>query len=100
MARALRAMGHEVTVLTTNASGTLPTDPPWVIRTGDLQASPALRRVLGRPAPDGGLRGGLLRAQLARGRRARAAADFHPRSRAGQLGADVAPIRSFAPRVA
>ncbi len=56
MAPALRELGHEVTVLTTSASGTLDSDRPWVTRTGDLQASPALRRVLGRPpleAPSG-----------------------------------------------
>ena len=53
MAQALRELGHEVTVLTTNASGTLDSDSPWVIRTGDLQASPALRRVLGRPPLEG-----------------------------------------------
>jgi glycosyltransferase involved in cell wall biosynthesis len=60
MAHTLRELGHEVTVLTTSASGTLAADEPWVVRTGDLQASPALRRLLGRPslespaADDGG----------------------------------------------
>ena len=50
MAQALRELGHEVTVLTTSASGMLSTDGRWVVRTGDLQASPALRGLLGRPA--------------------------------------------------
>lgn len=59
MARALRTLGNEVTVVTTGASGSLATDAPWVIRTADLQASPTLRRVLRRPpaaavdGPDG-----------------------------------------------
>ncbi len=49
-ARHLRALGHEVTVLTTSAFGTLPDDGAHVVRTGDVQASDALRRVLRRPA--------------------------------------------------
>ena len=47
--RHLRERGHEVTVLTTGAFGTLPGDAPWVLRTRDLQASPLLRRALRRP---------------------------------------------------
>ncbi len=49
MARYLRRLGHEVTVLTTSAFGTLPDDQPWVVRTNDLQGAGALRRVLRRP---------------------------------------------------
>lgn len=49
MAHALRGLGHEVTVITTGASGSLSSDEPWVIRTGDLQTSPTLRRLLRRP---------------------------------------------------
>jgi glycosyltransferase involved in cell wall biosynthesis len=53
MAQVLREqLGHEVTVLTTGASGSLDSDSPWVVRTGDLQASPTLRRLLRRPPPD------------------------------------------------
>jgi len=52
MSQTLRDLGHEVTVVTTNASGTLSTDSPWVVRTGDLQASPTLRRLIRRPLPD------------------------------------------------
>jgi glycosyltransferase involved in cell wall biosynthesis len=52
MAETLRELGHEVTVVTTSASGTLRTDSPWVVRTGDLQASPMLRRLLRRPPLD------------------------------------------------
>ncbi len=52
MAQTLRELGHEVTVLTTSASGSLGTDDPWVVRTGDLQASSTLRRLLRRPLPD------------------------------------------------
>ena len=51
MAQTLRELGHEVTVVTTRALGSLSTDSPWVVRTGDLQASPALRRLLRRPLP-------------------------------------------------
>jgi glycosyltransferase involved in cell wall biosynthesis len=47
--RHLRERGHEVTVLTTGAFGTLAGDRPWVLRTRDLQASPVLRRALRRP---------------------------------------------------
>jgi len=54
MAVTLRELGHEVTVLTTRASGSLSTDDPWVLRTGDLQASPMLRRVLRRSERDDG----------------------------------------------
>lgn len=49
MAQALRQLGHEVTVVTTGASGELATDSPWVVRTGDLQTSSTLRRLLRRP---------------------------------------------------
>jgi len=49
MAEALRKLGHEVTVVTTGASGARDTDSPWVVRTGDLQTSPTLRRLLRRP---------------------------------------------------
>jgi glycosyltransferase involved in cell wall biosynthesis len=52
MAETLRELGHEVTVVTTSASGTLRTDSPWVVRTGDLQTSPTLRRLLRRPPLD------------------------------------------------
>jgi glycosyltransferase involved in cell wall biosynthesis len=52
MAQTLRDLGHEVTVVTTSASGRLATDSPWVVRTGDLQASPTLRRLLRRALPD------------------------------------------------
>jgi glycosyltransferase involved in cell wall biosynthesis len=50
MARYLRRLGHEVTILTTSAFGMLPDDDPWVVRTRDLQGAGALRRLLGRPA--------------------------------------------------
>jgi glycosyltransferase involved in cell wall biosynthesis len=53
MAQTLRDLGHEVTVLTTSASGALSSDRPWVVRTRDLQASPALRRLLRRAPLDG-----------------------------------------------
>jgi glycosyltransferase involved in cell wall biosynthesis len=49
MAHALRGLGHEVTVITTDAAGVLGSDEPWVIRTSDLQTSPTLRRLLRRP---------------------------------------------------
>lgn len=49
MAEALRKLGHEVTVVTTGASGERATDSPWVVRTGDLQTSSTLRRLLRRP---------------------------------------------------
>jgi glycosyltransferase involved in cell wall biosynthesis len=51
MTRYLRDAGHDVTVLTTSAFGRLP--PPHdegVVRTADLIASPALRRLTRRPA--------------------------------------------------
>lgn len=52
----LRAAGHDVTVLTTNAAGTMPDDDGRVVRTTDLQASDGLRRLLRRPerSDDGG----------------------------------------------
>jgi glycosyltransferase involved in cell wall biosynthesis len=49
MARSLRELGHEVTILTTSAFGTLPDDDPWVVRSGDLQSLDRLRRLLRRP---------------------------------------------------
>jgi glycosyltransferase involved in cell wall biosynthesis len=50
MAKYLRRAGHEVTVLTTSAGGTLLDDSACdVHRTGDLVASDALRGVLRRP---------------------------------------------------
>lgn len=58
MRRHLVARGHEVTVLTTSAFGAREEDRGEdVVRTRDLMASPALRRVLRRPplvAADGG----------------------------------------------
>jgi glycosyltransferase involved in cell wall biosynthesis len=51
MSRWLRRLGHDVTVLTTRAFGTLPDDADGTERTSDLAASPALRRLLRRPAP-------------------------------------------------
>ena len=50
MTRYLRAMGHDVTVLTTRVAGGAPDDGDHVVRTGDLQASTRLRRLLRRPA--------------------------------------------------
>ena len=49
MSRWLRRLGHEVTVLTTPAFGTLPEDGEQTERAFDLAASPTLRRLLGRP---------------------------------------------------
>jgi glycosyltransferase involved in cell wall biosynthesis len=49
MSRWLRRLGHEVTVLTTRAFGTLPDDAEGTERAFDLAASPALRRLLRRP---------------------------------------------------
>jgi glycosyltransferase involved in cell wall biosynthesis len=51
MSRWLRRLGHEVTVLTTRAFGSLPDDGEGTVRTFDLAASVALRRLLRRPAP-------------------------------------------------
>lgn len=49
MTRYLRAAGHEVHVLTTRLTGSLPDDPEQgVVRAWDLQASEAVRRGLGR----------------------------------------------------
>jgi glycosyltransferase involved in cell wall biosynthesis len=46
----LRRAGHEVTVITTSAFGTLPSDPDeGVLRTRDLAAAGRLRRLLRRP---------------------------------------------------
>ncbi len=49
MSRWLRRLGHEVTVLTTRAFGTLPDDADGTVRAYDLAASPTLRRMLRRP---------------------------------------------------
>ena len=49
MSRWLRHLGHEVTVLTTPAFGTLPDEGEETERAFDLAASPALRRLLRRP---------------------------------------------------
>lgn len=49
MSRWLRHLGHEVTVLTTPAFGTLPAEGEETERAFDLAASPALRRLLRRP---------------------------------------------------
>jgi len=49
MAKALRDHGHDVSIVTTNAAGRLDSDSPWVVRSGDLQSSAALRRLLRRP---------------------------------------------------
>lgn len=49
LARALRELGHEVTVLTTSAFGALADDEPWVVRTRDLEAPGLARRLLRRP---------------------------------------------------
>jgi len=57
MSEALRELGHEVTVLTTSASGSLSNDDPWTVRTRDMQASPSLRRFLRRPAKVGSAAG-------------------------------------------
>jgi glycosyltransferase involved in cell wall biosynthesis len=50
LSRHLRRMGHDVTVVTTSAFGTLPDDGGQVLRTADLVTSPTLRRLLRRPA--------------------------------------------------
>ncbi len=50
MSKYLRGMGHDVTVLTTSAFGSLPDDAKnQVVRSGDLVAATWLRRLLGRP---------------------------------------------------
>lgn len=50
MAKYLRRAGHDVTVLTTSAFGSLPDDRDHgVVRSGDLIANDALRRVTRRP---------------------------------------------------
>lgn len=50
LARHLRKLGHELTVVTTGAHGSLPDDPELgVVRTPDLVSIGALRRVLRRP---------------------------------------------------
>ena len=46
----LRELGHDVTVLTTRASGATTNDAGRVVRTRDLVASRTLRRLLARPA--------------------------------------------------
>ena len=51
LATQLRRQGHELTIVTTRAHGALPTDAAvGVVRTPDLTAAGALRRVLRRPA--------------------------------------------------
>jgi glycosyltransferase involved in cell wall biosynthesis len=51
MGRHLRAAGHEVTILASDAFGSLPDDADQrVVRVRDLKSTPALRRVLGRGA--------------------------------------------------
>jgi glycosyltransferase involved in cell wall biosynthesis len=49
LAPQLRALGHDVRVLTTSLFGSLPDDPGRVRRTHDLQSDGPLRRWLGRP---------------------------------------------------
>lgn len=50
-AKYLRRLGHEVTILTTNALGSLPDDESsGVVRAPDVVANRAVRRLLGRPA--------------------------------------------------
>jgi glycosyltransferase involved in cell wall biosynthesis len=49
MSRWLRRLGHQVTVLTTSAFGTLADDGDETERAFDLAASPTLRRLLRRP---------------------------------------------------
>lgn len=49
MARHLRALGHEVRVITTDAFGSVPGDGDEVVRTADLTASRWVRRALRRP---------------------------------------------------
>jgi glycosyltransferase involved in cell wall biosynthesis len=49
IAKYLRRAGHDVTVLTTSAFGSLPDDGEGVVRTTDLIASGALRRLTRRP---------------------------------------------------
>ena len=50
LSKYLRGLGHEVTVVTTSAFGTLPSDDrDSVARTGDLAAVDGLRRLLRRP---------------------------------------------------
>jgi glycosyltransferase involved in cell wall biosynthesis len=50
MSEWLRRRGHEVTILTTSAAGSLSTDQPWTHRTRDLVSVSALRRLLKRPS--------------------------------------------------
>lgn len=49
MVRHLRAIGHDVRVITTSAFGSLSSDGGDVVRTTDLTASPWIRRLLRRP---------------------------------------------------
>jgi glycosyltransferase involved in cell wall biosynthesis len=55
-AKYLRRLGHEVTILTTNALGSEPDDEEnGVVRAPDVVANPAVRRLLGRsPTPRAG----------------------------------------------
>lgn len=48
LAKMLRRLGHEVTILTTSAFGALPEDDHWIVRTRDLQAPGLARRLLRR----------------------------------------------------
>jgi glycosyltransferase involved in cell wall biosynthesis len=50
MSRWLQRLGHDVTVLTTPAFGSLPDESDEIQRASDLAASPALRRLLRRPS--------------------------------------------------
>jgi glycosyltransferase involved in cell wall biosynthesis len=50
MAEWLRLRGHQVTILTTSAAGSLASDSPWTLRTSDLVSVGVLRRLLRRPA--------------------------------------------------
>lgn len=51
LARGLRKLGHELTIVTSGAYGPLPTDAAHrVVRTADLTSLSALRRILRRPA--------------------------------------------------
>lgn len=55
MAKYLRRLGHEVTVVTAAAPGSHPSEVDGVVRTGDLNSNPRLRKLLRRPATSGGL---------------------------------------------
>jgi glycosyltransferase involved in cell wall biosynthesis len=55
LARHLRILGNEVVVVTTGAYGRDADDSNWVVRTGDLNATASLRRLLRRPPLEHGL---------------------------------------------